>query len=423
MLAPALGAIKSHTFPARFVRGIMNSLIHKSPPRIGLNAHLLNLSGNYRSAGINWYIYHLLQNLQSPDYDFTVFLSEPRAREHFRHLRLDLSRWPTRKPVIRIAWEQLVQPLALRRDSIDLLHALAFAGPISISIPWVVTVYDLSFVRYPQSFNTANRLYLNWAVRHSLQRADRVIAISESTKRDLVAFFGAAPEHISVVYCGLDPVFAVDYDRAEIDHLRARRHLPEHFILFVGTIEPRKNVVRLIRAFARAKRTARLPHALVLVGARGWKYAEVDAVIEQEGLMNDVIFAGYVPQDELPIWYRAADLFVYPSLFEGFGLPPLEAMASGTPVVTSRASSLPEVVGDAAILVAPEDETELADAITRGVSDRTLRDELRTRGQTRVTNFSWKRAAHETIQIYQTVLSRDRRRRHLRGKGDANATP
>lgn len=401
----------------------MNPVIHNSSPRIGLNAHLLNLSGNYRSAGINWYIYHLLQNLETSDCDFTVFLSEPRAGEYFKHLRLDLSRWPTHKPVVRIAWEQIVQPLALRRDSIDLLHALAFAGPVSISIPWVVTVYDLSFVRYPQSFNTANRLYLNWAVRHSLQSADRVIAISESTKRDLVTFFGAAPDNISVVYCGLDPAFSVGHDRAEIDLLRARRHLPEHFILFVGTIEPRKNVARLIRAFARAKRTAHLPHALVLVGARGWKYAEVDAVIEQEGMVNDVIFAGYVPQEELPIWYHAADLFVYPSLYEGFGLPPLEAMASGTPVVTSSASSLPEVVGDAALIVAPDDETALADAIIRGVSDRVLRDELRTRGFIQAGKFSWKRTARETIDVYQTVLSRDRQRRHLRWKGDANATP
>lgn len=401
----------------------MNPVIHNSSPRIGLNAHLLNLSGNYRSAGINWYIYHLLQNLETSGCDFTVFLSEPRAGEYFKHLRLDLSRWPTHKPVVRIAWEQIVQPLALRRDSIDLLHALAFAGPVSISIPWVVTVYDLSFVRYPQSFNTANRLYLNWAVRHSLQSADRVIAISESTKRDLVTFFGAAPDNISVVYCGLDPAFSAAHDRAEIDLLRARRHLPEHFILFVGTIEPRKNVARLIRAFARAKRTAHLPHALVLVGARGWKYAEVDAVIEQEGMVNDVIFAGYVPQEELPIWYRAADLFVYPSLYEGFGLPPLEAMASGTPVVTSSASSLPEVVGDAALIVAPDDETALADAIIRGVSDRVLRDELRTRGFIQAGKFSWKRTARETIDVYQTVLSRDRQRRHLRWKGDANATP
>lgn len=420
---PAQSSGVAAFFAACIVRGIMSPVIHTSSSRIGLNAHLLNLSGNYRSAGINWYIYHLLQNLRSPDCDFTVFLSEPRAGEYFRHLHMDLSRWPTHKPVVRVAWEQIVQPLALRRARIDLLHALAFAGPVSISIPWVVTVYDLSFARYPQSFNTANRLYLNWAVQHSIRRADRIIAISESTKRDLVTLFGAAPQNISVVYCGFDPAFSSPYDRAEIDALRARRHLPEHFILFVSTIEPRKNIVRLVRAFAHAKRAARLPHHLVLVGARGWKYAEVEAAIEQEEITNDVTLAGYVPQEELPCWYRAADLFVYPSLYEGFGLPPLEAMASGTPVVTSNASSLPEVVGDAALVVAPEDEAALADAIIRGVSDRALRDELKARGFAQANKFSWERSARETVEVYQAVLSGDRRRARPQQEGDAHATP
>ncbi|MBI4790942.1 MAG: glycosyltransferase family 4 protein [Chloroflexi bacterium] len=372
--------------------------------RIGLNAHLLNLSGNYRSAGINWYIFHLLQNLDPAKFDFTVFLSDPRAREHFCRLRLVQSRWPTHRPVARICWEQFVLPLALRQARIELAHALAFAGPLVNSIPWIVTIYDLSFVRYPESFNAANRIYLNWAVRHSVRRADRVIAISESTKRDLVAQFGASPDKVAVVYCGSDPTFTPSQDQREVEMLRARRHLPEKMILHVGTIEPRKNIVRLLRAFARAKREARLPHRLALIGARGWKYAEVDAVIAAEGIASDVIFAGYVPQDELPLWYRAADLFVYPSLYEGFGLPPLEAMASGTPVVTSNAASLPEVVGDAALVVSPEDEAALAAAIVRALEDDGLRQELRARGLVQSAKFSWARAARETMDLYDAVL-------------------
>jgi glycosyltransferase involved in cell wall biosynthesis len=378
--------------------------------RIGLNAHLLNLSGNYRSAGINWYIYHLLQHLAAiSDFDFTVFLGEPRAREHFTRVNLVLSRWPTHQPVARIVWEQLIQPFALHQARIDLLHALAFAGPLAISIPWVVTIYDMSFIRYPQSFNTANRVYLTWAVRNSLRRANRVIAISESTKRDLVKTFGVAKEKVAVVYCGTDPTFSPAQDRNEIEALRAQRHLPEKMILFVGTIEPRKNVTRLLRAFARAKRAAHLPHCLVLIGARGWKYAEVDAVIEQEGIGGDVIFTGYVPQNELPRWYRAAELFVYPSLYEGFGLPPLEAMACGTPVVTSNASSLPEVTGDAALVVTPDNETALTDAIVRALNDHTLREEMITRGLMQAAKFSWARAAGETVDVYRAVLDEGRR--------------
>ena len=375
-------------------------------PRIGLNAHLLNLSGNYRSAGINWYIYNLLKNLTPiSDLDYTVFLSDRRAREHFDSISLSQSRLPTHRPIVRIAWEQFVQPFVLHRERIDLLHALAFAGPLAISIPWVVTVYDLSFIRYPQSFNAANRIYLRWAIRNSLRRANRVIAISESTRRDLYATFGTSLEKTAVVYCGADPAFAPSQDRQAIAALRARRGLPDKMILHVGTIEPRKNIARLIRAFARAKRAAQLPHRLVLIGARGWKYAEVDAVIEQEQLKDDVIFAGYVAQDELPLWYRAADLFVYPSLYEGFGLPPLEAMASGTPVVCSNAASLPEVVGDAAIQVSPENEAALADAIVRALTDGTLREQMVARGLAQAAKFSWARAARETTDVYRSVLA------------------
>ncbi|MEW5718370.1 MAG: glycosyltransferase, partial [Chloroflexota bacterium] len=257
----------------------MSTQIH----RIGLNAHLLNLAGNYRSAGISWYIYHLVRHLEpAPDLEYTLFLSEPRAREHFNLGALALSRLPTHKPVARIFWEQFIQPLALRRERIDLLHALAFAGPKIIAIPWIATIYDLSFMRYPESFNALNRIYLTWAVRESVRRANRLIAISESTKRDLIARFGAPPERVSVIYCGKDAAFVPATDRAALDAWRTARGVPEKMLLFVGTLEPRKNVARLLRAFARAKRAARLPHKLVLIGARGWKYAEVNAVIAQE---------------------------------------------------------------------------------------------------------------------------------------------
>ena len=386
--------------------GIMNDGMNlRRQQHIGLNAHLLNLAGNYRSAGINWYIYHLLENLSStPDLKYTAFLNEPRAREHFQ-FDIAQSRLPTDKPVVRIFWEQLLQPFALRRHRIDLLHALAFAGPLATNIPWIATVYDLSFMLYPQSFNTANRVYLTWAVHHALRSADRVIAISDSTKRDLVRLFGASPNKIDVVYCASDETFAPEKNSAALAEFRQRKNLPSKFILHVGTIEPRKNLARLIRAFARAKRSSKFPHCLVLVGARGWKYAEVDAAIEQAGIQNDVIFAGYAPQNELPLWYQAADLLAYPSIYEGFGLPPLEAMACGTPVVTSNASSLPEVVGDSAITVPPDDETALSDAIIRALTDHALREQMIERGLAQATKFSWERSAQETMALYRAVLT------------------
>jgi len=400
-------------------------------PRVALNAHLLNLRGNYRSAGINWYIYHLLKNLETiSDFDYTIFLSDPKAHAQFQRLQLVQSRLPTHSPIVRIAWEQLIQPAALRAARADLFHALAFAGPRTINIPWIVTIYDLSFMKFPQSFNFANRTYLTYAVKDSLRRADRVIAISESTKRDLVSYFGVHPDKVRVIYCGVDPVFVpsssdgssrstpnevsghavaglgVGATPAEID-LRAKYSLPEKFILFLGTIEPRKNIARLIRAFAVAKREAKLPHHLVLVGAYGWNAMlrdEINRAATEAGIANAVRFIGYAPQDEIASWYRAADLFVYPSLYEGFGLPPLEAIACGTPVVTSNASSLPEVVGNAGLMVAPEDERALADAIIRAVIDRALHAEMSMRGLEQARKFSWERTARETAGLYREVL-------------------
>jgi glycosyltransferase involved in cell wall biosynthesis len=371
---------------------------------IGLNAHLLNLSGTYRSAGISWYIYHLLQHLEpAPDLQYTIFLSDPRAQ--VSHSALVRSRLPTHKPIVRIFWEQLLQPIELQRAQVNLLHALAFAGPLAMSIPWIVTIYDLSFMRYPDSFHPLNRLYLTWAVRHAARYANYLIAISESTKRDLIELVGVPPERIRVIYCGKDSAFAPATDPAALAAWRAMRQVPERMILFVGTIEPRKNIVRLLRAFARAKRAARLPHTLVLIGARGWKYAEVDQTIAQENLASDVMFVGYVPQAELPRWYQAAELFVYPSLYEGFGMPPLDAMAAGTPVVTSNATALPEVVGAAALQVPPTDEAALSEAIVRALTDKALRAEMIARGLEQAARFSWTRAARETAALYRAVLT------------------
>ncbi len=378
--------------------------------RVGLNAHLLNLSGNYRSAGISWYIYHLLQHLEADQtFAFRVFSNDPRAREHFS-LRVLSSRLPTQRPLWRILWEQAVLPLALRREQIDLLHALAFAGPRVISIPWIVTIYDLSFLRFPESFNRANRLYLQWAVRGAVKRARRIIAISESTKRDIVDIYGIPAERVTVIYCGKGAHFTPASNSAELAAWRAQRGLPEKMILHVGTVEPRKNTAMLIRAFARAKHTHAIPQRLVLVGARGWKYREVDAVIEQEGIADQVIFAGYVPQEELHWWYRAADVLAYPSLYEGFGLPPLEAMACGTPVITSNVSSLPEVVGAAALTIDPSDIGALTGALARVVTDRALADEMRARGLQQASKFDWARAAQETTRVYRQVLEEEKQR-------------
>lgn len=367
---------------------------------IGLNAQLLSLSGDYRAAGITWYIYNLLAHLPPSDHRYIAFLGERKAEGLFPQVDLRFSRLPTGNPLVRILWEQAVLPFQLVKEGIDLIHSLAFVQPLFTSCPGVVTIYDLSFLLFPEGFNPWKRLYLKYMIPYSARRSRRVIALSQSTKNDLGRLFGIPEEKIEVVPCGVDPRFQ-PLNENLISQFRQRRRLPERMILFVGTIELRKNVSLLLEAYAQIKKD--IPHALVLAGARGWGADGVMARAERLGLA-DVIFAGYVEQEELPLWYNAADLLAYPSLYEGFGLPPLEAMASGTPVVTSNTSSLPEVVGDAGILVDPRNGDEIANAMLKVLHDKGLQEEMRKRGLERAKRFTWQGAAEETVRVYEEVM-------------------
>jgi glycosyltransferase involved in cell wall biosynthesis len=272
----------------------------------------------------------------------------------------------------------------------------------------VVTVHDLTFFRFPHTLPPLRRLYLKAVTRSATWRAERVIAVSRQTRDDLVQQLQLAPEKVEVVYNGVGEAFR-PASPTEVAAFRRRRGLPQRFVLFLGTLEPRKNVVSLLEAFARLRDRAGTGGRsdgtkLVVAGAKGWYFERIFARAEELGLGDDVIFPGFVPAEELPWWYRAADCFVYPSVYEGFGLPVLEAMACGTPVVTSSVSSLPEVAGSAAITVDPQDVTALTEAIDRVIRDSTLREDMRHRGLQQATRFSWDRAASETAAVYREAL-------------------
>jgi glycosyltransferase involved in cell wall biosynthesis len=265
----------------------------------------------------------------------------------------------------------------------------------------VVSFMDLSFLRYPRAFNRGNRVYLTTMARAAVRRADHLLAISEHTRQDLIHLLGADPARVTVTYCGVDAAFR-PLPEPEVRAYRARRELPDEFILYLGTLEPRKNVPRLLDAYARLRRRGPAP-PLVIAGGRGWGHTAVDARLEALGLTDSVRFLGFVPTAELPLCYNAAGVFVYPSLYEGFGLPPLEALACGTPVVASTASSLPEALGDAALLVDPRDSVALADALDVSLNDRALRDRLRAAGPDQARRFSWRRMAEQTLAVYHGV--------------------
>jgi glycosyltransferase involved in cell wall biosynthesis len=376
---------------------------------VGLSAQLLSLSADYRAAGINWYIYSLLRHLPlvGKSHRYTAFLGDARARQAFPQLRQKTTYLPTVNPAVRIFWEQAIQPVQVLREGIDLLHSLAFVLPIVLPCPGVVTVYDLSFMVLPERLHPLRRLYLRWGTRYSAQRARGVIAISESTKRDLIRLLGIAESKVHVVPCGVDEDFQPLKDQRALDAFRSKAQLPEQMILFVGTIDPRKNLTLLLRGFALLRKKSARPR-LVIGGARGWHWHEVFSVVDELGLAEEVIFPGYIPREELPLWYNAADLLVYPSLYEGFGLPPLEAMACGTPVITSNTSSLPEVVGDAGILVDPHSAEELAEAMHRVLIDGELREEMAKKGLDRARSFSWRSVAQQTTEFYERAVEYSR---------------
>jgi glycosyltransferase involved in cell wall biosynthesis len=301
----------------------------------------------------------------------------------------------------RILWEQAALTLLARRAGVDLVHGLAFSLPLAHSGPTVVTILDMSFALFRQHHAAARRVYLSQVTRASARKATAIIAISENTKRDVCRLLGVAPGKVEVIPCGVGSEFQ-PVAAAVKREFRERRGL-EPYILYLGTIEPRKNLVRLVQAYARM-RCAGAPK-LVIGGAPGWGYESVYGEVERLGLGDSVLFPGYVPPDEAPMWYAAAELFVYPSLYEGFGIPPLEAMASGTPVVAADSSSLPEVVSGAGVIVPPEDTQALTEAMATLLGDPTRRQELVALGLERARSYSWTHAAKATTALYSRCLA------------------
>jgi glycosyltransferase involved in cell wall biosynthesis len=376
--------------------------------QVALNAQLLSTSASYRSAGISRAIWHLLAELPgvAQDERFLVYAPDAPANRHLlaaSSFSPHLTSLPMDRPAVRIAWEQLALPIELARVRPDLLHALSFISPVAWRGRSVVTVYDLSFMRFPHLFNRGNRLYLRNFCPPSLRRADRVITISEHARQDVIELCGVRPERVTAILLAADERFRPASPEA-IATFRERHNLPERFVLYLGTLEPRKNVEVLVRAYAHLRQQGSVDHILVLAGARGWQYNPIFDLVRDLGLESFVRFPGYVPDEEQALWYSSATVFAFPSLYEGFGLPLLEAMACGTPVVASRASSLPEVVGDAGLLVDPASRDELSLALRQILEDTDQQQSLAQAGLERAQTFSWRRTAAETIQVYRDVL-------------------
>jgi len=372
-----------------------------SRQRVGINAHLLSGEAGYRRAGIHHYIAQVLRYLpcEEDGLDYTVFTRHQADFLHRPGLATRRSRWPTERRLVRIAWEQLAWPWLAMRQRLSLLHSMAFVTPVLSPCPSVVTVYDLSFVYFPDRFPAWQQFYLQRQTARSCRQARRVITISESSRQDVHHFLGAPLAKIDVVHPGVDDVYR-PLLAADVEAFCRHRGL-ERFILHVGTLQPRKNIPTLIEAFAR------LPDPtlqLVLVGGKGWLFAEIYERVKTLGLQERVRFTGYVPDDELPFWYNAADLLVFPSVYEGFGMPVVEAMACGTPVVAAESSSIPEAAGAAGLLFLPYDVAGLAERMAAVLSDAALSSSMRQKGLEQARHFSWERAGRETAAVYRRAL-------------------
>ena len=369
---------------------------------LGLNAQLLSRQAGYRSAGIHGYILNLLQHLPQvipSDWQMTAWVSKDTPYS-FDGVELRAAGWRTDSPMRRIAWEQLRQPFLL--GEYDLYHAMAFVAPLWLPVPMVVTVYDLSFLRFPQALSPARRLYLRAFTRLTCQRARRVLAISQSTATDVHELLGIPKEKIDVTLLGYDMETYYPYSNDEIAAFCLQQGLPERYALFVGTLEPRKNLLTLLRAYQQIPSSDRIP--LVIGGGKGWQYDDMFAFVEQHQLGESVFFPGFIPTDELPLWYNGADVFVFPSVFEGFGLPVLEAMACGTPVLVSDTSSLPEVAGDAGMCLPAKDIDAWREALVIAFQDSAWREQATSQGLARSRQFTWTKTAEATLASYRQAM-------------------
>ena len=365
-------------------------------------------------AGLGRYAASLAQALLALGEPLEAFVNDPRGSR----LAVPLSALPTRTVRLsRKPWRLRAAATYFGGPSLDgvfagvsVFHATEHLLPRLRHVPSVFTLHDIAYLRYPQYHLLQNRLFLSLMMPRFLAQAQRIIAISESTRREALAAYRLDPAKIEVVPEGVEPRFAPVRDAGLLADVRARYELPARFILFVGTIEPRKNLRTLLEAYAALRPNA--PEVgLVIAGGKGWLYADFFNQLQALGLESQVRLTGFVPDDDLPALLSAAEAFVYPSVYEGFGLPPLEAMACGTPVLCSDASSLPEVVGQAGLLLPPTDAAAWAAALQRILSDAPLRADLRERGLARARQFTWEAAAKHTLAVYKQAVEAARAHR------------
>ncbi len=383
--------------------------------RIGIDATALPSrpvgAGNYIIQLISAIARYTMNTVYLPDgsqsdrLEFMIFVQ--RSRLDLLKIQgtpnLHLIILPNLSPLKRLLWEQISLPKLAINHQLDLLHSLHYTMPLAFPGYKVVTFHDMTFFLFPQLHTLPKRYFFRFFIRTSSRRAVALIADSENTRQDTISLVGVSPDNIFTVQLGVTPEFRPIRDNAILQQARQKYHLPDHFLLYVGTIEPRKNLSTLLKAFSTV--ADQMPdHRLVIVGPKGWMVDNIHQQTDQLRISDKVYFTGYVERDDLPLIYNLAEVFIYPSAYEGFGLPVLEAMACGTPVISSNVSSMPEILGDAGVLIAPNDSQVLGQSLLDLINDPMERQRLSLKGLKRASTFTWERTAEKTIAVYRHVF-------------------
>ncbi len=356
-------------------------------------------------SGVGYYAQNLLAGMMAvaPQHDYLLFTNREVNGSWTRlaHERFYIGRFFP----VRVAWMQGVLPGTLRQVRPDICHFPNYLAPVATACPYVVTIHDMTLFITPGLHRWKKLLLDRTLIPLVVRRAEAIVTVSKSARDDIVRLLKVPADKVHVIMNAVSPAFMRVEDREQLEMVRAHYKLNGPYVLYVGTIEPRKNLTRLINAFAQLRKRG-LPHKLALVGQPGWHCEPIYAEVERLGLGSEVVFTGYVPFEHLPALYSAASAMAFPSIYEGFGLPVLEAMACGTPVVTSGSSGLAEVADGAALLVDPLSVEEIAAALYRLCMEPDLGAELSALGLARAAEFTWERAARNTLDVYERVLAR-----------------
>lgn len=367
--------------------------------KIGIDARTLSVRGGPRT-----YVDNLIRTLPILDEknEYIVFYNKKEFLTKYENVKGVIV-----KPdniYFQLIWDQVLLPISLKKEKVDLVHNTKSSTSIINPCYSVVTIHDIIPIVYKQTEKFTNYLYWNLQIPLAAKHANQIITVSESAKKDIVNYYKIREDKISVIYNGVSEKFRIIESKKELDQIKSLYSLPDKYILYVGTLQPRKNLPLLIKSYGKLVADKKITHKLLIVGREGWKYSAIFSLIKELHLEKDIIITGYIQDDDLPYIFNLANLFVYPSIYEGFGLPPLEAMACGIPVITSNTSSLPEVVGNAGIMINPYDVDCLAKVMFEALTNEGLRRDMIKKGLERSKLFSWEKTARETLKVYEETM-------------------